>query len=179
MDFDINSIIQLWDYLQKEGLSFLLTNRINQDCLENAFSSIRRAGGFRDNPDCKEFESAIRSVMSHNLLKSSKLTNCEEDDDDILTSVFYDSEKITHPVIPVANTENYLQNENTSNSSEFGEDFNNLEVFHNHSLIEKNVITYLSGYLAHKILKKFNSCNICKQLPYKCKFGRIYNVARV
>lgn len=115
--------------------------------------------------------------LCHNLLKSSKLTNCEEDDDDILTSVFYDSEKITHPVILVANTENYLQNENTSNSSEFGEDFNNLEVFHNHSLIEKNVITYLSGYLAHKILKKFNSCNICKQLPYKCKFGRIYNVA--
>lgn len=83
----INTTIQLWEYLQKEGQQFLLTNRLNQDCLENSFSSIRRMGGFRDNPDCAQFESAMRSVMTHNLLKSSSLSNCEDDTDDILATV--------------------------------------------------------------------------------------------
>lgn len=84
----INAVIQLWKYLCDEGQKYLFTNRLNQDCLENTFSSVRRNGGFRNNPDCMLFQFSIHAVISHNLIKSSRLTNCEDDGADVLAAVF-------------------------------------------------------------------------------------------
>ncbi len=43
----INSVKMLFDRLRAEfGFKFLLTNRLNQDCLENHFATIRGRGGF-------------------------------------------------------------------------------------------------------------------------------------
>ena len=48
----ISSLLQLWDELHTNyGLPYLLTNRLNQDCVENLFSIIHGKGGHRDNPD--------------------------------------------------------------------------------------------------------------------------------
>ena len=80
MIITIKSTIELWKLLQTKNLQFLLTNRLNQDCLKNTFSSVRRRGGFRDNPDCTEFCSAIHYVIVHNFIKKKKSTNCENDD---------------------------------------------------------------------------------------------------
>ena len=42
----INSLLQLWEFLENShNLKFLLTNRLNQDCLDNFFSVIRNRGG--------------------------------------------------------------------------------------------------------------------------------------
>ena len=48
---DINVITAIYDHgLVKKGpLKFLLTGRLNQDCLENIFSKIRSKGGHRFN----------------------------------------------------------------------------------------------------------------------------------
>jgi len=47
----INCLEHLYSYLhEKMAFAFLLTNRLNQDCLENHFAVIRGRGGFRDNP---------------------------------------------------------------------------------------------------------------------------------
>lgn len=58
---NLNCVIQLWEFL-KEQQSFFLTNCLNQNCLENSFSSIPRIGSFRDNPDCKQFESVPQFI---------------------------------------------------------------------------------------------------------------------
>ena len=47
----INSLLGLWEDVHiSYRLQFLLTNRLNQDCLENYFSLVRGRGGHLDNP---------------------------------------------------------------------------------------------------------------------------------
>jgi hypothetical protein len=44
----ISSVEMLFDDLHKRGFKFLLTNRLNRDCIENHFAVIRGRGGFRN-----------------------------------------------------------------------------------------------------------------------------------
>ena len=55
----IISLMALWKDLQNSGFKYLLTNRLNQDCLENVFSILRSKGRFRDNPDPQQFRAAF------------------------------------------------------------------------------------------------------------------------
>lgn len=59
----ISAILMLWESLHNTyKVSFLLTNRLNQDCVENLFSVIRSKGAQRDNPNAREFRAALRQV---------------------------------------------------------------------------------------------------------------------
>ncbi|KAM7301884.1 uncharacterized protein ISCGN_017401 [Ixodes scapularis] len=80
----IAAVLQMWEQLRVEGLSFLMTNRLNQDCLENSFSVIRQKGGFRDSPDTEQFKASAKALMTENLMRSGQVTNCEEDFDEVL-----------------------------------------------------------------------------------------------
>lgn len=64
---------------KENGFRFLLTNRLNQDCLENHFATIRSRGGFRDNPDPYLFASSFRQVVVKHLLCPPSGTNCDDD----------------------------------------------------------------------------------------------------
>ena len=67
----INCLLQLWPELRDDyGFSFLLTNRLNQDCVENVFSVIRGKGGQRDRPDPQQFRTAFRQVFVIEHVKS-------------------------------------------------------------------------------------------------------------
>ena len=46
----IRSIIELFKELKSDGLQYLLTTRVNQDVLENSFSSLRYMGGNNTHP---------------------------------------------------------------------------------------------------------------------------------
>ncbi len=62
-ELSINSLLQLWQLLKDEyGYKYLLTNRLNQDCLENLFGVIRGKGAGYDNPDAKTFRSSFAQV---------------------------------------------------------------------------------------------------------------------
>ena len=57
----INALMMLWDKLHSEhNFRFLLTTRLNQDCVENLFSIIRAQGAQRDNPNAGQFRAAFR-----------------------------------------------------------------------------------------------------------------------
>jgi len=45
MALSIEAVLQLWDDLKNEGYTFLLTNRLTQDALDNEFSIARQRGG--------------------------------------------------------------------------------------------------------------------------------------
>ncbi|GBN02701.1 hypothetical protein AVEN_141904-1 [Araneus ventricosus] len=66
------------DLLMKN--KFILTNRFNQDVIENTFSSIRRRGSLMDNPDTYEFRHTIHKVIIANFLKQSVGKNCQDDE---------------------------------------------------------------------------------------------------
>ena len=79
----INSLISLWNHLHDDfSLEFLLTNRLNQDCLENFFSMIRGRGGHRDNPDSVQFRAEYRAIAVESLFSCSIESNCKDDSDD-------------------------------------------------------------------------------------------------
>ena len=78
----INGLLCLWEDLHRNcGLKFLLTNRLNQDCLENFFSVIRGRGGHRDNPNAMQFRAEYRAVAVDTLFLQSPTSNCKEDSD--------------------------------------------------------------------------------------------------
>lgn len=65
------------------GIPFLLTNRFNQDPIENLFSTFRQKGGWNSNPTVRTFRSTFRLITKMNYMKSN-LSNCEEDEDQFL-----------------------------------------------------------------------------------------------
>ena len=83
----ICSLQSLWKDLQANGFKYLLTNRLNQDCVENLFLIIRGKGGFHDNPDSQQFRAALRHLVIDKLLIASSSANCKMDTDKILLDI--------------------------------------------------------------------------------------------
>lgn len=146
----IACLTQLWEELQTEyGVDFLITNRLNQDCLENFFSIMRGKGGHRDNPDAMQFRSAYRAAAVDSMFIISKGSNCREDMDCFLLKLSTVSQ--VSPTAPAEGTSlpsNMLDLLAISNAP-------------NMSLAEENIVVYLAGYLVRKVTKKF-SCPDCK-----------------
>ena len=55
----------MYNELKNEGIIFLLTSRINQDALENTFSSLRYMGGNNCHPSAVECINRIREGLKH------------------------------------------------------------------------------------------------------------------
>ena len=84
----INAVLGLWEDLHRDNsFSYLLTNRLNQDCAENLFSTIRGKGGHRVNPTATEFRAAYRQAVFDQILEQSAGSNCSADMDQILLSL--------------------------------------------------------------------------------------------
>ena len=68
----------LWEVLgAQHGFKFLLTNRLDEDCIENLFSLMRVTGAQRGNPDAVQFRADFQQVMVDNVMAPSKSANCE------------------------------------------------------------------------------------------------------
>jgi hypothetical protein len=83
----IKSIIQLWDKLKFYNFPFLQTRRINQDCLENFFGTVRQQGGNSYNPTCIQFQRAFKKLFGVKFLQYTNSQNCIEDKDEILNII--------------------------------------------------------------------------------------------
>ena len=81
---EIDSILNLYNEIQYE---YLLTNRINQDSIENLFSIIRAKGGARDHPTPDQIRAAYRQVVFDNILMPSEGSNCIPDNDRLILSI--------------------------------------------------------------------------------------------
>jgi len=140
----INSIIQLWEKLKMYNFPYLQTRRINQDCLENLFGSIRQQGGNSVNPTPIQFARAFKKLFSTKLLQQLDSTNCAFDSDEILNlmestnvhSVVVELNKPSTRVILDIPTHDYR------------------------SMPEQNTFKYVCGYLIKKC-KILHSCEAC------------------
>ena len=64
----IKSTIALYNELKSQGVNYLLTTRIKQDCLENLFSNVRFMGGNDCHPSAKDFFTCMRNIcLSKNI----------------------------------------------------------------------------------------------------------------
>ncbi|KAK7497615.1 hypothetical protein BaRGS_00011255 [Batillaria attramentaria] len=84
----IRTLLALWEDLHtNHQVRFLLTDRLNQDCLENLFSQIRGNKGHVDNPSAEQFRLFLRQVMVDNFLVHSTGSNCRDDSDKFLLTL--------------------------------------------------------------------------------------------
>lgn len=65
----------LYHYVnERYGWSYIVTNRLNQDILENFFGAIRSKGGLNDHPTPKEFKYRLRKYIMGKIIKNSLIT---------------------------------------------------------------------------------------------------------
>ena len=151
----ITSLLCLWKELKSQyDLAFLLTNRLNQDCLENFFSIIRGRGGHRDNPNAVQFKADYRSIAVDTMFSSSMSSNCQEDMDGFLLQLSNVTEITPSPAARLPPNELPSNVTDLLTVSRASPELN---------LSEENIIVYLAGYLIRKTLKKF-PCHKCEAL---------------
>ena len=94
----INATLTLWAEMKEEGCKYLLTHKLNQDCLENFFSAVRSLGGQDTNPNPVQFFIRIRILkMRRNIeevinLVKDKDTHVEVAVDEGFEELFVSSE---------------------------------------------------------------------------------------
>lgn len=66
---------------------YLRTRRINQDCIENFFDSIKQQDGNSLNPTLIQFARAFKKLFSITFLKHADTQNCAPDEDDTLNQI--------------------------------------------------------------------------------------------
>lgn len=137
----ISVVLQLYDDIKQiYGFKYLLTNRLNQDCIDNLLSVIKAFGGHRDNPTPNEFISAIKQVIYNKLMiPLGSNTNCETDGDTCLALQF-----------PISTTNTVL---NKCNSEHL-----DVKIIDD---VQENVMTYVAGCICKKVLANHGR-KICK-----------------
>ena len=104
---------------------YILTARLNQDAVENFFSSIRQRGGFNRNPTVKGFRTSYRILSVKNILKPPKTSSYEEDDDVMLP--LDNNTAATSSCIPSTDQETEEEEDESSSVSSFVSD-NTVEI---------------------------------------------------
>lgn len=161
----INSLLGLYQQMKtKHDVTYILTSRLNQDCIENFFSRIRGLGAFYNNPTPFEVRNRIRLLLltgnmgdiplsvgasvaeeagSHStgVLDATFNNNSEEDFMNFVTNELCIDIVETPAVPPTTNSdpeETELLNEEISNRCSSDSD------------VPQDALKYLAGYVAFK-----------------------------
>ena len=173
-DMAIRSVLALWEELSTQGIKYLLTSRVNQDCVENLFSIIRGKGRNMDNPNPTQFRQFMRQVMVDQFLQKSNNSNCLDDGDQFLLSLgclrTLPTEAVPAapapcpPSPPPVPTQSGDPMTLVFQDNEVGEMLRLAFVLPDDiSTEEKNVCSYIAGYIARKVQGRI-SCEDCSQL---------------
>ena len=95
----IKSTIALYEELKSEGVPWFMTSRINQDGLENLFSTLRFMGGNDFHPSARDFANRIRTLcLTRNidLVIQNPSVEIVNDGDEYISSQIFDTASI-HP----------------------------------------------------------------------------------
>ncbi|KAG5858376.1 hypothetical protein JTB14_038204 [Gonioctena quinquepunctata] len=83
--FTIENIKSILGVLKSKGLSYLLTRRLNQDPLVNAYGQLRSFGAQNINPSSHQFVGNFKMLLFNTALSFYKnYSNCEDISDNIL-----------------------------------------------------------------------------------------------
>ncbi|CAK1601293.1 unnamed protein product [Parnassius mnemosyne] len=134
----INSFRQLYQDMKSEGYDYLLTRRINNDCLENFFGLVRQAGGNCREPSCIQYTRAFRKMFLCQILNLSDATNCTEDFDSILAQFIEFAKNTPQTQVSIQDPPQTQPKENLTNM---------------YDIPEKNAFHYICGYLLRRCVE--------------------------
>lgn len=102
---NINALKWLWEKLKSAfGCTYLCTNPLCQDCLENFFAEIRRRCGFNDAPNAFQFGCAFKYAMISAARQNfDDGKNCETDN----RKIFLSETEIDAASVTVGDTRNF------------------------------------------------------------------------
>ena len=97
----ITATIELFNELKDQGICWLLTSRINQDGLENLFSTLRLMGGNYSHPSAKDFATRMRNIcLSKNINMVVNKPSVEmSDTDEFISSGLFGSAMGNSPLV--------------------------------------------------------------------------------
>lgn len=152
----IAGLLLLWKDLNSRTINrqenyVLYTARLNQDCLENLFCTLRQQNGNNTNPTPYQFLFAFKKIFLLNYFQHSEKANCINDLDEILTHMPTDSDPNFSTLFTSATPFHFKK---TSSLSIGQVDYRNLEI------PDQNAFIYVCGYIMSKCLSK-HSCDIC------------------
>ena len=145
----IRGVIKLWERCQAVGCSFICTRRFNQDPLENLFGVVRQRGGCMDNPNPVQFRQLYKHALLNRLIAAPMAGNCADDGDTLLAAlrrVAAEQQQAPAPSLPAPDPGSVPLPQL--------------------SKVQRNLLTYLSGYL---IRQARVNCNRCRKLLNKQK----------
>ena len=146
----LKNVFNLYDCLYPKGLEYLLPFKISQDFIETFFSAVRARGGWNNNPNAKQFESAYKRLLTKNEIGSSMYSNCLADGIDIL-HVSSRSKNFRDPI-----GEEFLESDINDEDVEYIHNVFTLSPF-----IE-DIVKYIGGAIVGKLkYKKYVQCSLC------------------
>lgn len=181
----IKSLLLLWEDLKtNHDFKFLLTFRLNQDCVENLFSQIRCNTAYIDRPYPSQFRVYISRIMVNRIFSRPNNSNCEDDGSLFLLSLkdLLDIKKSDDTLVNKNSTNESLINSKTSVSSNiktiWSSNIQNVLSGDAHSssnnipvtddslldLMKSNVLEYVAGYISRKLISVL--CSPCSCLLY-------------
>uniref|UniRef100_Q7M4J6 P element homolog (Lu-P1 element) n=1 Tax=Lucilia cuprina TaxID=7375 RepID=Q7M4J6_LUCCU len=81
------ALVMLYDDVKKYDMTYILTNRLNQDVLEHFFGAIRSKGGLNDHPSPQDFKFRLRKyILARNTEYLNGTGNVENDNTEWLNS---------------------------------------------------------------------------------------------
>ena len=155
----LNAMLLMSEELIHHGpFQFLLTGRINQDCLENFFAQVRARGGHRINPTSKEFMFAYRAIMANMLMCSVPTANCTADGDFPLSSL----KDFASASTSSTSTKRPLEDADTPSSQPPPKKRRGMATISDFTLTSPvvNVVAYIGGYVITKV-KALHHCQSC------------------
>lgn len=157
----INGVLYFFEDEKKHNISFLLTNRLNQDVIENLFSIFRQKGGYNRNPSSRVIRTSFRSTAIYSLVCTSKGTNCKQnlDTEEDCTIIDVNNQKssaiCSDHAIELSDTESLLSSSSNDLCDNLSKEKEKMDV-----TLEDCTIVYFAGYLAYICLNNFD-CNSC------------------
>lgn len=144
------SILAISKRLLSQGnMTYVLTYRFSQDLLEMFFSKIRGRLGWNNNPNVQQFRYAIRSLLLKNHIEASSSANCTA------------SDFISNPAPTPPN-----MHEETPDDEGRAIDFRLAAMLTTSTEWRKDVLQYISGYIARQMMKKLK-CSECASALYQ------------
>lgn len=161
------SLTDLYSYLNKTfNTTYILTNKLNQDVLENLFSYVRSMGRTYDHPDALQFMYRMRWYImgKHSSTVFAVKSNIKPDDEVCLSSPgsMDVSEEHCPTAVIISNLMKGVNDENVDDDDDaFFSDLDYLETqtfqedANQENKIKDEGLKYISGYVAFKLKNKF------------------------
>lgn len=135
---NLTNLFPLFEILKTCNMDYLLTFKLSQDFLETYFSAIRSRGGFNNNPNAKQFESAYKRLLVRHEIKEFENSNVVADGVEIL----FTSSGQKHYTEPVCN---YDDLDITFSEHDY------VQTSWASSPLIESVVEYISGFVIKKM----------------------------